>query len=49
MNPIAPATPSRRFDRRASILLASCATRLGIALAAVAAIWLCTAWALGWF
>jgi len=49
MTPIVPATPPRRSSRRASVLLASCAVRAGIALAGVGGVWIGTAWALGWF
>jgi len=44
---IVPASSSRRH-KRVSLLMASSLTRIAVALAAVLAIWLGTAWALGW-
>lgn len=43
-----PAPHSRSSLRRGSLLLASCAARVAVALLGVGGIWMLTAWALGW-
>lgn len=43
-----PASHTHGAFRRGSMLLASCLARVAVAMVGVVAIWLTTAWALGW-
>jgi len=49
MIPAAPGSTVRSSARRPSLLLASSASRVALALLVVAFIWLTTGWAMGWW